>query len=184
MLLTCEAEPDSVYTRFTSDAVAAFTAPVTEVAFFTVPNSAREEAKALIEDAVIDNTHPVITVGKSSGGAVGWGEFNPAMVFTASFLIPLNLITTQYLVRRTPATWLPMGSSLLFTESLDTKVSTITSNGGKPQNMPRLLKIWESRPWEIWVRGMLVCRAEIYSSRTQACFMWLFAKGHETGTVM
>lgn len=67
-----------MYTRFTSDAVTAFTAPVTEVAFFTVSNSAREDAKALIDDAVIDNTHPVITVGKSAGGAVGWGELKTA----------------------------------------------------------------------------------------------------------
>ena len=65
--------------HFTSDAVAAFTAASTEVAFFTVPNSAREDAKALIEDAVIDSTHSVITVGKSSGGAVGWGELDPAI---------------------------------------------------------------------------------------------------------
>ncbi|CAD6576652.1 MAG: hypothetical protein ASARMPRED_007812 [Alectoria sarmentosa] len=72
VLLTCGAESDSVYTRFTSDATAALAAPVTEVAFYTVPNDAREDAKTLIEDDVIDNTHPVITVGKSSGGAIGW----------------------------------------------------------------------------------------------------------------
>ena len=65
----------SVYTHFTSDATAALAAPVTEVAFFTVPNGAREDAKTLIENDAIDNTHPVITVGKSLGGAVGWGTF-------------------------------------------------------------------------------------------------------------
>ena len=81
VLLTCGAESDSVYTRFTSDATAALAAPVTEVAFYTVPNDAREDAKTLIEDDVIDNTHPVITVGKSSGGAIGWGEIDSAMWF-------------------------------------------------------------------------------------------------------
>ena len=78
MLLICGAESDLVYTRFNSDATAALAAPVTEVAFFTVSNSAREDAKTLIEDWVI-HTHPVLTVGKSLGGAVGWGELNPAI---------------------------------------------------------------------------------------------------------
>ena len=63
-----------MYTYFTSSATAALTAPVTEIAFYTVPNSKSEEAKALIEEDEISSTHPVITVGKSWGGAVGWGE--------------------------------------------------------------------------------------------------------------
>lgn len=79
MHLNCGAESDQVYTRFTSESVAAFAASVTEVAFFTVPNRFREDAKTLIEDAVIHGTHPVITVGKSSGGAIGWGDLSPAM---------------------------------------------------------------------------------------------------------
>ncbi len=74
MLLNSYAEPYTVFTHFTSDATAALSAPVTEVAFFTVPNSAREDAKTLIENDVLDSTHPVLTVGKSSGGAIGWGE--------------------------------------------------------------------------------------------------------------
>ena len=74
--LTCKADDQiqSVYTHFTSSATAALTAPVTEVAFYTVPNSNSEEAKVLIEEDEISSTHPVITVGKSWGGAVGWGE--------------------------------------------------------------------------------------------------------------
>ena len=60
-----------MYTRFTSDPVAALAAPVIEVAVFTVPNGAREDAKTLIEDASIHSAHSVIRVGKSSGGAVG-----------------------------------------------------------------------------------------------------------------
>ena len=63
-----------MYTHFTSTATAALTAPVTEVAFYTVPNSKSEEAKMLIEEDEISSTHPVITVGQSWGGAVGWGE--------------------------------------------------------------------------------------------------------------
>lgn len=86
MLLACGAEPGPVYTRFTSDAAAALAAPVTEVAFYTVPDGAREDAKTLIEDDKIHSSHPVITVGKSSGGAIGWGEFNPAMRSTALHL--------------------------------------------------------------------------------------------------
>ncbi len=76
-----------MYTRFTSDATAALAAPVTEIAFFTVPDKAREDAKTLIEDDVIESTHPVITVGKSSGGAIGWGELNPATYSTALLFI-------------------------------------------------------------------------------------------------
>lgn len=63
-----------MYTHFTSSTTVALTAPVTEVAFFAVPNSNSEEAKALIEEDEVSSTHPVITVGKSWGGAVGWGE--------------------------------------------------------------------------------------------------------------
>jgi len=66
------AAPLKIYTNFTSDATAAFAAPVTEVAFFTVPNGAREHAKTLIENNPLSSTHPVLTVGKSSGGATGW----------------------------------------------------------------------------------------------------------------
>ena len=84
VLLNWRAEPHPVYTRFSSDAVAALAAPVTEVAFFTVPNSAREDAKALIEDDVVRSTDPVITVGKSTGGAIGWGELTPVMSSTVT----------------------------------------------------------------------------------------------------
>lgn len=75
-----------MYTRFTSDATAAFAAPVTEVAFYTVSDADREEAKPLIENDTIDSTHPVITVGKSTGGAIGWGELENAMCVLLSFL--------------------------------------------------------------------------------------------------
>lgn len=81
-------ELNLVYTRFTSDAHPALAAPVTEIAFYTVPNTALEEAKTLIEASSVENTHPVITVGKSSGGAVGWGEFclpRPVIYVFASF---------------------------------------------------------------------------------------------------
>lgn len=84
--LRYRAESDPVYTRFTSDATTALAAPVTEVAFFTVPNDAREEAKTLIENDSISSTHPVIAVGKSTGGAMGWGKSMscPAMYPPAS----------------------------------------------------------------------------------------------------
>ena len=73
-----------MYTRFTSDAVGAFAAQVTEVTFFTVRNGVREEAKTLVEKASIES-HPVFTVGKSSGGAIGWGQLSLAMFSPASF---------------------------------------------------------------------------------------------------
>jgi hypothetical protein len=65
-----------VYTRFTTDAAAAFEAPVTEVAFFTLPTDGYdEEAKTAIEDAMnMPSMQAVTTVGKSSGAAIGWGE--------------------------------------------------------------------------------------------------------------
>ena len=90
--LTCRTESDSVYTRFTSDAVAAFAAPVTEVAFFTVPDGVRVEAKMLIEKESIE-THPVFTVGKSSGGAIGWGQLSLAICLTALGFDSLSLMT-------------------------------------------------------------------------------------------
>jgi hypothetical protein len=87
-VLVCGAESDPVYTRFTSDASAALAAPVTEVAFFTMPNGTLEDAKTTIEDALMPSIQAVTTVGKSSGGAIGWGESNPAMCSTAFLLIP------------------------------------------------------------------------------------------------
>ena len=74
-----------MYTQFTSYAGAAFAAPVTEVAFFTVPDGVREEAKTLIEKESIES-HPVFTVGKSSGGAIGWGQLSLAICLTALVL--------------------------------------------------------------------------------------------------
>ena len=64
-----------VHTNFTSNSLAAFTAPVTEVAFFTAPEAKREQAQAVIENMIVSSTDPIITVGKASGGAVGWGTF-------------------------------------------------------------------------------------------------------------
>jgi hypothetical protein len=87
VLLTCGAESDPVYTHFTSDASAALAAPVTEVAFFTMPNGALEDAKTTIEDALMPSIQAVTTVGKSSGGALGWGELSPAMCSTTLLLI-------------------------------------------------------------------------------------------------
>ena len=52
----------------------------------------------------------------------------------------LNVTIVQCLMRITPATRLLTGSRLLSTESLDMQVSTITSNGGKPQNMPQVIE--------------------------------------------
>jgi hypothetical protein len=61
---------------------------VTEVAFFTLPNGTPEDAKTTIEDALVPSMQAVTTVGKSLGGAIGWGELNPAMPSTA-FLLTL-----------------------------------------------------------------------------------------------
>ena len=92
VVLTCRAELDSVYARFTSDAVAAFAAPVTEVAFFTVPDGVREEAKTVIEKESIES-HPVFTVGKSSGGAIGWGQLSLVICLIALGFDSLSLTT-------------------------------------------------------------------------------------------
>ncbi|KAF1992268.1 hypothetical protein K402DRAFT_415955 [Aulographum hederae CBS 113979] len=58
-------------TNFNSDATAGYTAPVTEIAFFTVPKSALEEARADIEASDV-SSHPVFSVGNSSGGSIGF----------------------------------------------------------------------------------------------------------------
>ncbi|KAJ6582888.1 hypothetical protein DFH09DRAFT_1144832 [Mycena vulgaris] len=65
------AAPLMMFTRLTSDSVPALVAAVTEVAFFTIPTSARAAAEPMIIDATLGD-HPVFTVGKSSGGAIGW----------------------------------------------------------------------------------------------------------------
>ena len=62
---------------------------MTEVAFYTVPNGAREAAKTVIENDVLDGTHPVLTVGKSTGGAIGWGK--PGDRGTDPMVLPLSL---------------------------------------------------------------------------------------------
>ena len=90
----CKADDQiqSVYTQFTSSATAALTAPVTEVAFFTVPNSKSEEAKVLIEEDEVSSTHPVITIGKGWGGAIGWGEFMALVCYVFDNITSLYMI--------------------------------------------------------------------------------------------
>lgn len=170
VVLTCRAELDSVYTRFTSDAIAAFAAQVTEVAFFTAPDGVREEAKTLIEKESIES-HPVFTVGKSSGGAIGWGQLSLAMCLTALVFDSLSLTSAQCLTRRTPTTRLRAGSRLLSWESLDTQVLMITSDGGKLQNMPKSSKRWAGQSWVSWVWGMQCCLAETFLCQIRACSM-------------
>ena len=65
-----------MFTRFNTDATAALAAPVTENAFFTLPtNTYNEGTKAKIEDAMnVPSMQAISTVGKSTGGATGWGE--------------------------------------------------------------------------------------------------------------
>ncbi|KAJ7468043.1 hypothetical protein FB451DRAFT_1257869 [Mycena latifolia] len=70
-LFDLKVAPLTMYSRFTSDAFAGMTSPVTEVAFFTLPIASRDAAQPMIEGSVIDD-HPVFTVGKSSGGAIAW----------------------------------------------------------------------------------------------------------------
>ncbi|KAE9409656.1 hypothetical protein BT96DRAFT_1012601 [Gymnopus androsaceus JB14] len=70
-----KAAPIMMFTRFTSDAYAAIVAPVTEVAFFTAPKSVREEAKVLVEEEDPETSKTMLyvtTVGKSTGGAIGF----------------------------------------------------------------------------------------------------------------
>jgi len=64
--------PLTVYTQYTSSPVAAFTAPVTEVAYFCIPQSAIEDAKKDILSTMDISAHPVFSVGKSVGGAIGF----------------------------------------------------------------------------------------------------------------
>jgi len=67
------AAPLIMYTRFSSnEALAAFRAPVTEIAFMTLPNRPDEEMKASIEEQMKPIGRDVETVGKSWGSAIGW----------------------------------------------------------------------------------------------------------------
>ena len=88
-----------MYTHFTSSTTAALTAPVTEVAFYTVPNSKSEEAKVVIEEDEIESTHPVITVGKSWGGAVGWGELMALVCYVFDIVNVLYIFESKELWR-------------------------------------------------------------------------------------
>ena len=64
-----------VITRFTTDHVAAFEAPVTEIAFFTLPSDSGEDSKATVEKTIAVIRQAVESVGKSKGSAIGWREF-------------------------------------------------------------------------------------------------------------
>lgn len=66
--------PLTIFTHWTTDASAAFEAPVTEVAFMTLPDSSGEEARTEIEQAMMPIMRDVKTIGKSWGAAIGWGE--------------------------------------------------------------------------------------------------------------
>ncbi|KAH6664273.1 hypothetical protein B0J14DRAFT_608181 [Halenospora varia] len=75
-----EFPPLLIYTKFDHDPIPAIEAPVTEVAFYTVPYGTKEETKREI-DAVFANVpvmEGVTKVGKSTGGATGWvSKTNP-----------------------------------------------------------------------------------------------------------
>jgi len=62
----------TVFTNWTSDSTAAFRAPVTEIAFFALPNGG-EESKQAIGDALSYVTKTILIVGKAWGSAIGWG---------------------------------------------------------------------------------------------------------------
>lgn len=64
-----------MYTHFNTDAVAAFEAPVTEVAFYTLPTDGyNADLKAKIDEGMhVPSMDALTIVGKSSGSAVGWG---------------------------------------------------------------------------------------------------------------
>ncbi|KAJ3984641.1 hypothetical protein F5890DRAFT_1515551 [Lentinula detonsa] len=61
-----------VYTKWSSDATAALKAPVTEIAFLTLPNGSPEEAKAATEEALGHVMTNVQAVGKAWGASIGW----------------------------------------------------------------------------------------------------------------
>lgn len=70
-----KAAPLRLYTSFTMwDPVAAFEAPVTEVAFFTLLDGTDEATKATVEDGSLSTLEAVTKVGKASGASIGWGE--------------------------------------------------------------------------------------------------------------
>ncbi|KAJ7689387.1 hypothetical protein B0H17DRAFT_1202283 [Mycena rosella] len=103
------AAPLTMFSRFTENAFAALTSPVTEVAFFTLPIASRAVAQPMIEHAKLGD-HPVLTVGKSTGGAIAWvfAEKNTAGAVPAGASIALHgvfgyaAVADHYAWRATP----------------------------------------------------------------------------------
>lgn len=71
----------TIFTQWTSDPAAALQAPVTEVAFFALPQNSGEAPRREIDEAMVAVIKEVTTVGKSLGGATGWGEFRSSPSF-------------------------------------------------------------------------------------------------------
>ncbi|KAH8652642.1 hypothetical protein BGZ60DRAFT_419968 [Tricladium varicosporioides] len=69
-----EFPPLLIYTKFDHDPIPAIEAPVTEVAFYTVPSGTPEETKREIDAifAKVPVMEGVTKIGKSTGGATGW----------------------------------------------------------------------------------------------------------------
>ena len=60
---------------------------MTEIAFLTLPNDAGEDAKTMIEDALVPIMGNVTTIGKCCGAAIGWGEFSTTASLQAAGLL-------------------------------------------------------------------------------------------------
>lgn len=86
-----------MHTRFTSDAVAAREAPVTELAFFMLAKTSSEEETTRLEDAAMPLLEVTKTVGTCSAFAVGWGELLLAHHAITFLLLPSNADKVQYL---------------------------------------------------------------------------------------
>lgn len=70
-----------MFTHWPADVGPALRAPVTEVAFFTLPNGVSEEVKSAVDKALEPVGSAVISIGKAYGSAMGWGK---------SILLPLT----------------------------------------------------------------------------------------------
>ena len=71
-------------TRFTSDANAAFKAPVTEVAFISAPNGTGDEVKTKLEENFKPIGETIKMVGKALEAAFGWCKLKDLVILYSS----------------------------------------------------------------------------------------------------
>ncbi|KAJ3773570.1 hypothetical protein FB446DRAFT_526756 [Lentinula raphanica] len=67
-----KAAPLTTFTKWSSDPTPALKAPVTEIAFLTLPDSSPEDTKRVTEEALGPILSDVQKIGKAWGAALGW----------------------------------------------------------------------------------------------------------------